>query len=366
MDTKAARGGNLKRSFAGHRPGIRDLADAVGLSISTVSRALNGYDDVNDLTRRRVEDAAREIGYSANYAATSLRSSRTSIITYLASRPWTKFVDPLHLSLLEGLEMVLQARGYDLHVVMARGFDNELQILKRLVEQGRCDGVLLGRTKPHDERIDYLVDGGFPFVSLGRTRRDDHDWIDRDHYAIGRDATRRLLDLGHERIAVLSTPRRFAFSNAAIRGYRAALRQAGAPHDPSLERESSQTFSGEMVLAEMLAEGQRPTALVCGNDAIAMSAMDGMRRQGLRPGRDIAVIGCDDTPIAAYYDPPLTTFAQDIDKAGARMARMLISRLEGRKKRQTATIKSNLVERATDCPPPRSRGKARTRKARRH
>ena len=342
---------SLKRSKENKpsRAGIRDLADAVGLSISTVSRALNGYSDVNPKTQLRIEEAAREIGYSANYAAAVLRSQRTRTVTFIAPRPWTKFVDPFHLGLLDGLEMALQAENYDLHVVMARDMDSELKILKRVVEQGRCDGILFGRTMPRDERVDYLLERAFPLVALGRTERDDHDWVDRDHFQIGKQATQRLIERGHTCIAVLSTQFRFTYSNAAVQGYRAALAEAGLPHDPSLEADCSPLKTGDKVFRDMLASGTRPTAIFCGNDMIAISVMDGMRRSDLRPGQDIALIGCDDIPISAYLTPALTTFTQDLDQIGTTMGKMMLSRLQGRSEYQRVVIESELIERATDC-----------------
>ena len=333
------------------RAGIKDLARSVGMSVSTVSRALNGYSDVSQETRRKIEAAAREIGYRPNYAASVLRNQQTQTVAFMVSKPWTKFVDPFFLGLLDGLEMALQARGYDLQVVMARELDSELPILQRLVERGRCDGVLFGRTRPQDDRVDYLIENGFPFAALGQTERNDHDWIDRDHFAIARQATQRLIDLGHTRIAMLSTPLRYTYSNHALRGYRAALAEAGLPHDPALEGECFLSRrTGEEVFTELVVGGLGPTAVFCGNDTIAMSAMQGMTRLGLHPGRDTAVIGCDDVPLAAHTQPALTTFAQDLDAIGMRMGMMILSRLSGRQETQGVTVETNLVLRDSDCP----------------
>ena len=320
------------------------------MSVSTVSRALNGYSDVNPQTRSRIEATAREIGYTANYAASVLRRQRTRTVTYIASKPWTKFVDPFHLGLFDGLEAALQVEGYDLHVVMARDFDGEMKIIQRLVEMGRCDGVIFGRTRPFDERIDYLMEREFPFVTLGRTHRNDHDWVDRDHYRIGNAATRRLIELGHERIATLSTPLCYTFSEAAVQGYRDALREAGIAHDPAMEAECSPSQTGEEVFGDMVAGGAAPTAVFCGNDIIATGVISGARRHGLEPGRDFAVIGCDDVPLATYLRPALTTFAQDLDAVGRTMGQMILSRLDGRRESEGTVIESFLIARESDCP----------------
>ena len=349
-----AEGPDHTTAHPARRPGIRDVAAHVGLSVSTVSRALNGYADVNAETRRKVQEAAETLGYRASFAAATLRSSQTQTVTFMVSKPWTKFVDPFFLGLLDGVELVLQAKGYDLQVVMARDFDKEIDVIRRAVERNRCDGLLFGRTRPKDERVDYLQERGFPFVTIGQTLRNDHDWIDRDHAAIARMATERLIRLGHTRIGYLSTPHRYTYSLHGLGGYRAALEAAGLAHDPALEIECylSRRTGGE-ALTQLVTTGSTPSAIVCGNDMIALSAMEAMQALGLEPGRDIAVIGCDDMPAAATARPPLTTFSQDLDAIGMRMARMMLAKLGGETGMLQELAESRLVVRESDMPPGR-------------
>jgi LacI family transcriptional regulator len=222
------------------------------------------------------------------------------------------------------------------------------------VERNRCDALLFGRTRPEDERIDYLQERGFPFVTIGQTLRNDHDWIDRDHVKIGRVATERLIRLGHKRIAYLSTPYRYMYSNHNRDGYRAALREAGIGHDPALEVECFLSRNtGADAMTRLISSGADPTAIFCGNDLIALSAMEAMRSFGLEPGRDIAVIGCDDMPMAGASNPPLTTFSQNLDALGMRMGRMVLSRLGGSSTRLQDLVEAQLIVRETDMPPPR-------------
>jgi LacI family transcriptional regulator len=333
---------------------IRDVAAHLGLSVSTVSRALNGYDDVNSETRRKVQEAAEALGYRASFAAATLRSNQTQTVTFMVSKPWTKFVDPFFLGILDGVEMVLQAQGYDLQVVMAREFDSEIDIIRRTVERNRCDALLFGRTRPDDERIDYLQERDFPFVTIGQTLRNDHDWIDRDHVKIGRTATERLIRLGHTRIAYLSTPYRYTYSHHNREGYRAALEEAGIAFDPALEVECFLSRStGADAMTRLISAGVNPTAIFCGNDMIAMSAIEAMRSFGIEPGRDIAVIGCDDMPMAAASQPPLTTFSQNLDALGMRMGRMILNRLGGGADRLQELVEATLLVRESDMPPAR-------------
>lgn len=340
--------------FSERRAGIRDVAGHLGLSISTVSRALNGYSDVNSTTRKKVEKAAEELGYRASFAASTLRSQQTQTVTFMVSKPWTKFVDPFFLGLLDGLEMVLQAKGFDLQIIMAREFEQEINLIRSTVERRRCDALLFGRTRPNDERIDFLQDVKFPFVTIGQTLRNDHDWIDRDHFTIGRRATERLISFGHTRIAYLSTPYRYTYSLRARDGYRSALSDAGIILNEELEVECFLSHStGDDAMSYLLSNGQNPTAIFCGNDMIALSAIEAMRRFGLEPGRDIAVIGCDDMPISAALQPELTTFGQNLDALGTQMGQMIMQKLGGNNRKLQTLIEAQLIPRNSDSPPRR-------------
>lgn len=340
------------------RQGIKDVAEQTGFSVSTVSRALNGYSDVNLETRRKVERVAERLGYRASFAASSLRSQQTHTVTFMVSKPWTKFVDPFFLSLLDGLELALQAQDYALQVIMAREFESEFEIIRNAVEGNRCDGLLFGRTRPDDERIEWLRERGFPFVTVGRTNRADHDWVDVDHHKIGFQATERMIRLGHTRIAHLATPLRYTYSNHALQGYRDALEAHGILTDPNLEIECYLTRrTGEDAVTELITRGTGATAIFCGNDMIALSAIKAMRRFGVRPGPDMALIGCDDIPVAAHVDPGLTTFRQDLDALGMRLGGMMVAKLNGDEGPHQELIDAQMILRGTDQPPKRETGR---------
>ena len=127
-------------------------------------------------------------------------------------------------------------------------------------------------------------------------------------------ATERLIRLGHTRIAHLTTPLRYTYSVHALHGYRDALDAHGIGHDPALEIECYLSRkTGADAVTELITRGVGPTAIFCGNDVIALSAMEAMRQCGIRPGPDMALIGCDDVPVAAHVGLGLTTFRQDLD-----------------------------------------------------
>ncbi len=333
------------------RPDIRAVALAAGVSVSTVSRALNGYADVNAKTREKVEQAAETLGYRPSHAAAMLRRNQTGTVTFMVSKPWTKYVDPYFLGVLDGLEMVLTAAGLDLQVVMAREFDREIDIIKAAVERNRCDALVFARTRPEDARIDWLEDRGFPFVTVGRNLRNSHSFVDRDQVRVGRESALRLAALGHRRIGHLTTPLRYTYTHLTIQGMREGLAEAGLFYDPALDVECFLSRkTGAEAVTELFMRGARPTALICGNDLIAISAMEGLRRLGLTPGEDVALIGCDDIPIAAHVRPALTTFTTDLEALGLRLGRMVQARLQGDCAPMQDLIAAPMVLRQSDCP----------------
>jgi LacI family transcriptional regulator len=333
------------------RTDIRSVALRAGVSVSTVSRALNGYADVSTETRRRVQAAAEDLGYRPSYAAAMLRGNATRTVTFMVSKPWTRFVDPFFLGVLDGVELALTAQGYDLQVVLAREFEAEIGVIRKAVERNRSDALIFARTRLEDERIDWLQARGFPFVAIGQTARNDHWFIDRDQTAMGRQAALRLAALGHRRIGLLTTPLRYTYSHLMRAGFHQGLEEAGLLPDAELEAECFLSRrTGEEVVTELFARGQSPTALFCGNDMIALSAMEGLKRMGLRPGQDVALIGCDDMPLSAHLRPALTTFSQDLDALGIRLGRMVLARLSGETEPQQQFVESRLVLRESDPP----------------
>ncbi|WP_395821264.1 LacI family DNA-binding transcriptional regulator, partial [Devosia sp.] len=244
------------------RSNIRAVALGAGVSVSTVSRALNGYGDVSPETRRRVEETAERLGYRASHAASTLRRKQTNTVTFMVSKPWTKFVDPYFLGIIDGLELALTANGLDLQVTMARDFDAELDTIRRAVDRDRSDALIFARTRPEDERIQWLEQRGFPFITIGRTLQNSHSFVDRDQVRLGRDAVRRLAALGHKRIGQLTTPLRYTYTHLTMQGVKEGLEAAGLSHDPLLDVECYLSRkTGEEAVTELFMRGPRPTAL---------------------------------------------------------------------------------------------------------
>ncbi|MDE2334897.1 MAG: substrate-binding domain-containing protein [Rhodospirillales bacterium] len=329
------------------------IAARLGLSVTTVSRALAGYGDVAADTRRRVADEARRIGYQPNPIARRLQSGRTDAVGIVLPTAPGQFDDPFFLRLLAVVGPLLRDAGLDMLVTTARPGAEEMEAYRHLVEGRRVDGMLLARTRVRDPRIAYLQQQGMPFAAHGRSiTRTPFAHVDVDSEAAFEDATRRLIALGHTRIGLVGAPADYMFARLRHAGWRKALAAAGLParhHEAAEPTEEN----GALIARRMLAPATAPTALLCATDRLAVGALHALSLAGLRAGRDVSVIGYDDLPQATYTDPPLTSIAQPIDRAAALLVEMLLALRDGA---SPATLHhvlpARLIPRGSDGPAP--------------
>ena len=303
---------------------LKTIAEEAGLSITTVSRALAGYDDVNEDTRRRIVAIAQRLGYQPNLAARHLRSKQTHTIGMVI--PLTSyFSDPFFMELLSGVGRQAAEHGYDLLLSAQQPGEEELSAYRRMVASSRIDGVVLARVLADDPRITFLKEAHHPFVAFGRSNTSDYPYIDVDGATGVYHLVEHLIERGHRRIAMILSPRDLAFTTARFEGYQRALDEAGLCIDQRYIVESDLTQEGGYTAAlRLLALPSPPTAIVACNDAMAIGAMQAIQARGRAVGRDVAVAGFDDIPSAATTDPPLTTVRQPIYDIGRRALEMLI------------------------------------------
>jgi LacI family transcriptional regulator len=334
---------------------LKELAAHLGLSKATVSRALAGHTDISEQTRRRVREAATAADYRPAAAALRLRSGKSGAIGVVLPSDPTSFEHPFNTELISGMAEQTAEAGLDLVISVPPPRGDEIMAIKRLVEGRRVDGIVLTRIRHDDERVDYLCDRGFPFVSFGRSRRaDQHPWVDVDGNGAMLNAARRLIFQGHRHIAYISAPMIYLFAHHRRSGYLSALAEARIPFDPALELVVD--LFGEMAaepIANLLTRSPQITALLCANDSMALAALKAIRQCGKNPRVDIAVIGYGDLPYSTMADPPLTTTKICTRAAGQRLIELLLQHLRGT---AVATLQefrpATLVLRQSDGPPP--------------
>ncbi len=311
---------------------IRDVAKRLELSITTVSRALDGYDDVSEKTRRRVVRTARAMGYVPSRAARQLRRQRADAIGYILPTGGQRFTDPFFSEFIAGLGDEAACHNLDLLVSTAPpGQAAERQIYERWVHGGLVDGIVLSRMRLRDWRVQYLARNKFPFVAHGHTLlRVDYPYIEVDSRTGFAVLVKHLVERGYRRIAYIGAPREVTLQKERLAGYGDGLATAGIALDPSLIVTGDLTRTGGYQAAQqLLALANPPTAMIGVNDLTAIGAMRAARERGLVVGRDIAIAGYDGTEDAEHTQPPLTTLKQPIYDIARRLVCMLLTRLAG-------------------------------------
>jgi LacI family transcriptional regulator len=311
---------------------LKDLAARLGLSVTTVSRALAGYGDVAEATRQRVLQAAEEMGYVPDVTARRLQKGRTDTIGFVIPTSGPRFSDPFFSELLAGIGNEAARQNFDL-LVSTRPPDTpeEHAAHRRMVEGRLVDGLLVVRTRVKDQRIVYLARIGFPFVVFGRSDLDiDFPYVDEDGFRGLELVTQHLVELGHRRLALISPPQDLMFCHYRRLGLEASLRRNGLSLDPEYRIVSDLTQQGGYKAMNTLLDlTSPPTAVVACNDLMALGAISAAQKRGVVVGRDIAVTGFDDIPLAEHSHPPLTTLHQPIYEIGRQICDMLIRIIRG-------------------------------------
>lgn len=307
---------------------LKDLAQALGLSITTVSRALDGYSDVAPATRERVRAAAKAINYRPNSAARSLRRRRAEVVAVTLPTEPGQFGPPIFLHMLAACSQRLAEEGLDLMLLPTTSPAAEMETYRRLVDGRRADSFIVVRTRLQDERVAFLRERQIPFVTHGRTAQaEEHAFIDGNGEAGFREATRMLAALGHRRIAHIAAPLDLTFAHLRRNGWLAGLADEDLPD--GIEASAPPNERGGYNAARLLLERSAPTGILCATDSLAIGALRAIKERGLTAGKDIAVIGHDNLAGSAFTDPALSTMEIATPDVGCRLADMLIGRLGG-------------------------------------
>jgi LacI family transcriptional regulator len=313
---------------------LKQLSDRLGLSQTTVSRALNGYPEVSEATRERVLKAAQQTGYKPNKAAQRLATGKAKSIGLVMQSAPEIGGDPHFSEFLSGLAE--EAVKHDFHFVMAPASpDDELNAIKRLIASGYVDAVFLAHVVDPDPRVDLLRSSSIPYLLHGRIMGDVHDYpyLDVDNEGAFYTAAKLLLQLGHKRFALLNGMERFTFAMRRKIGTEKALAEAGLALPPRWVQHSVMSDqAGFRAMERFLAGPDRPTAVLCASTALALGAVRAINKAGLKLGQDISLIAHDDvlsTLRPENFSVPLTTTRSSLRAAGARIGQRLISTLDG-------------------------------------
>jgi DNA-binding LacI/PurR family transcriptional regulator len=314
---------------------IHDLARHLNISIGTVSRALNGRADVSNETRRRVLDAAKRLGYSANQSGRSLRRGATGMVGFMliANRARALKGEAFFMTVFDGLQSVLAEHSLDLVVYYCGADQNPETYVKRIVERRLVDGLIISQTTRIDHRIDYLIRQGLPFIAFGRSQSGgEHSWIDLDFEGVAAQSIDHLYRNGHRRIAVVTTSDDVNLGQVYLEACRAELARRGIRlTDELIIREPMSEAGGYRVGERLLSLESRPTAVAVVENSMVIGLYTKLNEAGVLPGRDIAVVGFDRSLTnGLFLKPSLTQFGLSLVDLGCWLGEHMLALIEAK------------------------------------
>jgi LacI family transcriptional regulator len=334
---------------------LREVAEHAGVHPATVSRALNPQTRqmVSRDTLERVLDSARELNYRTNAIARSLRTQRSQTVGVVIP----DIANPLFPRIVRGIDDALQEIRYTSLVTYTDGRDDRLMERFDLLRQRGVDGLLVATARHSDAALDALAGAGVPVVQINRRSQNRAiPSVTPDDRGGIRSAVDFLAGLGHTKIAHLAPPRSHSTGRERIAGFRAAMRRAGLEvRSEFIESGRAVTLEeGARLCAALLEAHPEVTAIVAGNDLMALGCYDALRTAGLRCPDDISIIGFNDMPFAERFDPPLTTVRFDHYEMGAAAVGVLLRRLrapDGEPAAVHLELETRLVVRGSTGPP---------------
>jgi LacI family transcriptional regulator len=310
---------------------IWDVAKKLHLSITTVSRALDGYSDVAEGTRQLIVKTAHEMGYVPNKAARQLRRNRADSIGYILPTDTPRFSDPFFAEFTSGLGDEALASGFDLLVsTAAPGSQAEQKAYEQWVHGRKVDGIVLNRIHIRDWRVQYLAQSQFPFVTLERSLDSfDYPSVEVNGQYWLSVLIDHMVSLGHKHIAYIGASPVLKIQTDRFEGYQDGLRKHGLVFDADLVVEGDLTIESGYKAGEfLLTLPDPPTAIVCVNDMTAIGVLHAARELGRPVGQDLSVAGFDGIEGFEHTQPPLTTINQPVYRIARQLVKMLIMQIK--------------------------------------
>lgn len=329
---------------------IRDVAAAAGVSYQTVSRVLNDKPDVADETRQRIKQVMQMLGYQPSAVARSLALKRTHTLGLITS----DFSDWFFTQVIVGAEIAAHKSDYYLLLSSTEHNPNDEPKYLKLFSEREVDGMLFIRANAqgNSQHIVALSEQGVPVVTTAYDRLAQLDQVAVvvvDNVKGGFLATQRLVDVGRRRIGMITGPKEWEAAQDRMQGYRRMLEQSGIEFDPSLIEHGDWSYeSGYRAMRQLLARSAHFTALFAQNDRMAIGAMWALREAGRTIPDDVAIVGFDDIPAAAFSTPPLTTVRQPTIQVGQIAVELLIQMIENpTQERKEVLLEPELIIRQT-------------------
>jgi LacI family transcriptional regulator len=342
---------------------INDIAERAGVAPATVSRALNGYEDIAEATRERILALARQLNYQPSSRARQLARGSVETVSFVLPVTGGTSSDPFMGDFLDSLAAALAERDYDLLVATVREGETDIEVYRRLIAARKCAGFIVTNSSDDDPRIKLLQDLNVPFVVYGRAKMErPYAHLDMDNEAAIAGMVDHLVALGHRRFAYLDLENPATFSRLRRAGFDHAVEKNAIGPGSIARLVCAHSFEGgQSAVASLFdaADAHRPTAIVCPADVMAVGAIQAISARGYKVGRDVSITGYDGAPLGAFTSPPLTTMSQPIEEVGQRLIDILFHVMQGADPANFGEVlMPTLVRRASDGSPSMVEGAA--------
>lgn len=328
---------------------IKDIARKAGVSHTTVSRSLHGHPAIPEDTANRIKKIADELGYVPSAVARGLKNKRSGVLGVVMQR----IIDPFYAEVLDGIEDELEARGYCILIASCQRDDKREKSIVRTMSERRVDGIIITSTAVGEAQRLKLSEFGVPAVVIhNQAVKDTPNSVFHNDIEGSFQLTNHLIGLGHKKIGYIGNTEAERSSSDRLKGLQNALCAADLPFREEwvVDDHKGLPQNGAFAAEHLLHLPEKPTAVVCFNDMMAMGAMQQFIQAGYRVPQDVSFTGFDDIEIAAYVNPPLTTFRQPCYHLGQVAARMIVSIVENE-------------DQAIDCAPIKLTGKLIVRRS---
>ena len=307
------------------RATLKTVAEACGFAVTTVSRALNGHDDIALATRAKVRQVAKDVGYVPNRQGQALRTGQNRLISLVV--PSHAAISGYTSSIIFSMGEVFRDAGYELCAMPAYRDKDDIELVRSIVEDHNADGLILTRTKPQDLRVRYLVEKEVPFVTHGRTElASPHAFVDFDNQCFSELATQRLIKQGRKRLMLIGPEPSLTYANHIAIGFEQAAARAGVDTVEPIDELYLNTPLDTLrkTVCRALQSPTRPDGIVCAGELPALATLGAIIDAGLEPNKEVGVICKQTSSVLDHTHPLIDTLFEDLDATGRILAESML------------------------------------------
>jgi len=318
---------------------IKDIAKKAEVSVATVSKVMNGYDDIGEVTKAKVLKIIKENNYRPNANAQSLRTNKSFLVgLFFKDHQDSGVKHPFFRGIISGLEERLLENNYDM-ILFSANWEDQFSYLEKC-QFRNVDGAILMGVPKDDPKLPELLNAKIPSVFIDLDISDDKaSYIISDNEKGAREAVRHLAELGHQKIAVIEGEEITIPTQKRLAGYKAEMKAQNLEiKDDWIIQGRFSVDGGIKAMEKILKLEDRPTAIFCMGDEIAVGAMQTIKEAGLNVPDDFSIVGFDDIEISQYLNPALTTIRQQKDEMGIEAANMVLEMINNPEKKVEAEI----------------------------